>query len=98
MNITHKNHLLVISRELKRLQTTARILSDSLNDLEARVQSMREHKPKEFNICGLRISKSRRSRDTYYKESFDSIPTSISNNPHEMTDNPYCMMNTDTTL
>ena len=91
MNVTHRNHLLVIQRELRRLYATSKILSESIKELEIRVQSMVDDRPKEFNLCGLRITRQRKSKRTpeSYCESFTTDLVSIPIEHTNLTENHY---------
>ena len=84
MSLTHKNRFLVIYRELKRLHLTAKILTESIKDLEDRVKSMLDDRPKEINLCGLRITRRRKSRDSYFSES--SFQTDLVSMPSYQTE------------
>ena len=94
MSLTQKNRFLVIYRELRRLYTTSKILSDSIKDLEDRVKSMLEDKPKEYNLCGLRITRRPRSRESNFSEtSFNTDLVTIPPFDNIMPENHYAEPN-----
>ena len=96
MNLTKKNHLLAIQRELRQLYKKSKNLSESIKELENRVESMRETREESCSIFCLKITRKRKADEDNMNTStftinLDSMPRPemITNHSENMYATPF---------